>query len=192
MNLVPANKLLLGHSLLTYIYLNIQEFKNSSNSSNSNLLLHNKNNFYMLSFIYLFETLIALVFKQSVLYKWKLKDYLQHHLGLSLFMIIYYNYGYPLDKYFINMQKYIILINSYEITAILQHFNLPKKLFVVLKFYCLYNLLNLSYYEVSESITYYKSIHSNKKYFVIFPLIAMLYHIFIVLPSTIKYIKKNI
>ena len=86
----------------------------------------------------------------------------------------------------------MILVNSYEITAILQNFNLPKNVFVVLKFYSLCNLLNLSYYEVSESITYYKSVHSNKKYIAILPFIAMLYHICIVLPSTIKYIKKNI
>ena len=107
-------------------------------------------------------------------------------------MLLYYNFGYSLDKYFTNMQKYCILINSYEITTLLQNFNLSLKLFVILKFYSLYNLLNLSYYEIFDSYTYYKSINSNKKYFVLLPFLAMLYHMFIVLPSTVKYIKKKI
>tara|TARA_Y100000389_G_scaffold195479_1_gene226953 strand:- start:383 stop:946 length:564 start_codon:yes stop_codon:yes gene_type:complete len=187
MRLEPINKFLLVPSFLTYTFLILQQLycKNST-------LKIKISNLYLLNCIYLFETFIAVVFKKSILYNWKIKDYIQHHLLLSLFMITYYNYGFPLDKYFINTQKYCILINIYEITAILKNFNLSKKIFVILKFYCLYNLINLSYYEVNDSITYYKSINSYKKYLAILPFIAMWYHIFIVLPSTIKYIKTNI
>ena len=187
MKLKPINKFLLVPSFLIYNFLIFQQLYYKYPTLKIRIY-----NIYLLNFIYLFETFIALVFKKTILYNWTIKDYLQHHLLLSSFMIIYYKYGYPLNIHFINMQKYCILINVYEITAILKNFNLSKKIFVILKFYCLYNLLNLSYYEISDSILYYKSINCYKKYLAILPFIAMLYHIFIVLPSTIKYIKKNI
>lgn len=187
MKLEPINKFLLIPSFLTYNFLICRQLYYKYPTLKIRI-----NNLYLLSFIYLLETSIALIFKKTILYNWKIKDYIQHHLLLSLFMITYYNYGFPLDNYFLNMQKYCILINVYEITAILQNFNLPKKLFTILKCFCLYNLINLSYYEINDSLVYYKSITSYKKYLAILPFIAMLYHIFIVLPSTVKYIKNNI
>ena len=187
MKLNPIHKIFILPSFCIYSFLITRQLYNNHPSleiRNSNLILLNS--------IYLSEAFIALVFKKSILCNWQIKDYIQHHLILSFFMLLYYNFGYSLDKYFINVQKYCILINSYEITALLQNFNLSVKLFIILKFYCLYNLLNLSYYEVFDSYTYYKSINSNKKYLAILPFIAMLYHMFIVLPSTVKYIKKKI
>lgn len=187
MKLNPIHKIFTLPSFCIYSFLITRQLYYNSPSleiRNSNVILLNA--------IYLFETLVAIVFKKSILYNWQIKDYLQHHVILSFFMLLYYNFGYSLDKYFTNMQKYCILINSYEITALLQNFNLSLKLFVILKFYSLYNLLNLSYYEIFDSYIYYKSINSNKKYFILLPFLAMLYHILIVLPSTVKYIKRNI
>ena len=187
MKLNPIHKIFTLPSLYIYSFLITRQLYYNYPSlkiRNSNLILLNS--------IYLFETLVAIVFKKSILYNWQIKDYLQHHVILSFFMLLYYNFGYSLDKYFTNMQKYCILINSYEITSLSQNFNLSVKLFIILKCYSLYNLLNLSYYEVSDSFVYYKSINSNKKYFALLPFFAMLYHIIIVLPSTMKYIKNNL
>lgn len=187
MKLLPANKFLILPSFSIYTYLFIRQLLFSSNN------IHFKiTNFILLNIVYLYEVFVAVFLKKSILYNWKLKDYIQHHLTLSLFMILYYKYGEPLDIYYNNMQKYIILINNNEITSILQNLKLSKKYIVILKFYCLYNLINLMYYEISESIKYYHNVHSNKKYFIILPLLAVLYHFFIVLPITLKYLKKNI
>lgn len=191
MKLQPANKYIIFNNLFFYSYLVCKEYY-YKDFSNNNLLIYRQNSFKLLNLLYLFETFIALVYKKSVLHNWKIKDYLRHHLLLASFMIYYYKYALPLDKYYVNTQKYGILVNTYEITALLENFNIPKKYLIMLKFLSFYNLLNLIYYEITESYTYYNIIYSNKKYYAIFILIAAFYHITIVIPSTLKYLKKNI
>ena len=67
-----------------------------------------------------------------------------------------------------------------------------QKNLIVSKFYTLFNISNLFYYEITESYTYYKSIKNNKKYISILVILASLYHIFLVIPSNLKQIKKTI
>ena len=185
--LIPAKPLLYNISLIGYIFLFIRQlikpyfFDNSINYNNSLILIT----------IYLYESFIAIVLKQNILYKWRIRDYLEHHIILSICMIINYNF-IDLEKYYIEFQKYVILINFNEITFILQNYNISKKFVVISKFFTLFNVLNLIYYEVVESYTYYNSIKNNKKYLCILAFLGLLYHIFIVLPSTLKFIKKNI
>ena len=90
------------------------------------------------------------------------------------------------------MQKCCIYINSYEITAILQNMNISKKYIILLKFISLYNLFHLIYHEINDSYIYYNFINNNTKYLSILGFLAALYHIFIIIPSTLKFIKKNI
>ena len=106
-------------------------------------------------------------------------------------MLINYKFV-DLENNFINMQKYGVYINSYEITAILQNMNISNKYIVFLKFISLYNLINLIYYEIVESYIYYKSTNNYTKYLSFTRYLVALYHIIVVIPSTIKFIKKNI
>ena len=186
MNLLPINKIFLLPSFSIYTYLIFKQLLFNSNNIDFKI-----NNIILLVTVYLYETFIAIIFKKTILYNWKLKDYIQHHLIFSLFMIIYYKYGESLDIYYINMQKYIILLNVNEIVSLLQNFKLLKKYIFILKIYTLYILINLIYYETSESIIYYNYVTSYKKYFSIMPILTALYHIFIILPYNIKYLKKN-
>ena len=38
------------------------------------------------------KAFIAIVLKQNILYKWRIRDYLEHHIILSICMIINYNF----------------------------------------------------------------------------------------------------
>ena len=144
-----------------------------------------KRNVYLLIFVYLYETFVALILKQNILYKWKIKDYLQHHLTSSFFILLGYNYG-PLD-YYENMIKYIFFINITEITRILKNFNINKSIVSFNLLLSLYYMSNLIYYELYCSYKYINS-KNNKKYksIVIFPILASLYHIFMVYPGLLK------
>ena len=104
-------------------------------------------------------------------------------------MLINYNF-IDLENNFINMQKCSVYINSYEITAILQNMNISNKYIVLLKFISLYNLINLIYYEIVDSYIYYKSTDNYTRYLSFSGYLAALYHIIVVIPSTIKFIKK--
>jgi len=183
--LIKAKPLLYNISLITYIFLIIRQlikpyfFSNSINYSNIIILIS----------IYIYESFVALVLKQSILYSWKIKDYTEHHIIFSIFMLIYY-YFVDLKKYYLNTQNYLVFINFNEMTYVLQNYNVSKKFLIVSKFYTLFNLSNLIYYEITESYTYYKSIKNNKKYISILPILASLYHIFLVIPSNLKQIKK--
>lgn len=185
--LIQAKPILYNISLIGYIFLFIRQlikpyfFNNSINYSNTLILVS----------IYIYESFIAIILKQNILYKWKIRDYLEHHIILSIFILVNYNF-IDLEKYYIEFQKYVMLINFNEITFILQNYNISKKFVIVSKFFTLFNVLNLIYYEITESYTYYNSIQNNKKYLCILGLLGSLYHIFIVLPSTLKFIKKNI
>ena len=185
--LIKAKPLLYNISLITYIFLFIRQlikpyfFDNSINYSNTIILIS----------IYIYEGFIALILKQSILYSWKIKDYIEHHVIFSIFMLIYY-YFVDLKKYYLNTQKYLMYTNFNEITYVLQNYNVSKKFLIVSKFYTLFNISNLIYYEITESYTYYKSIENNKKYVCILPIFASLYHIFLVIPSNLNQIKKNI
>ena len=74
--LVPAKPLLYNISLISYIFLFIRQlikpyfFDNSINYSNTIILIS----------IYIYESFIALILKQSILYSWKIKDYIEHHI----------------------------------------------------------------------------------------------------------------
>tara|TARA_B100000073_G_C23542903_1_gene496887 strand:+ start:100 stop:675 length:576 start_codon:yes stop_codon:yes gene_type:complete len=185
--LIKAKPLLYNISLITYIFLIIRQlikpyfFSNPINYSNIIILIS----------IYIYESFVALVLKQSILYSWKIKDYTEHHIIFSIFMLIYY-YFVDLKKYYLNTQNYLVFINFNEITYILQNYNVSKKFLIVSKFYTLFNISNLIYYEITESYTYYKSIKNNKKYISILVILASLYHIFLVIPSNLKQIKKTI
>lgn len=187
MKLIPANKFLLLPSFSIYTYLILKQLLFFSNNLNFKI-----NNIILISFVYLYESFIAIIFKKTILHNWKLKDYIQHHFIFSLFMIIYYKYGESLDIHYNNMQNYVVLLNINEIISILQNFNISKKYIFIFKIYSFYILINLIYYEISESITYYNDIKSYKKYFALMPILASLYHIFIILPYNIKFFKKNI
>ena len=132
MNLLPINKIFLLPSFSIYTYLIFKQLLFNSNNIDFKI-----NNIILLVTVYLYETFIAIIFKKTILYNWKLKDYIQHHLIFSLFMIIYYKYGESLDIYYINMQKYIILLNVNEIVSLLQNFKLLKKYIFILKIYTL-------------------------------------------------------
>ena len=87
MKLLPANKFLILPSFSIYTYLFIRQLLFSSNN------IHFKiTNFILLNTVYLYEVFVTVFLKKSILYNWKLKDYIQHHLILSLFMILYYKY----------------------------------------------------------------------------------------------------
>ena len=177
-----ANSKLSFISLSIYSFLFIQE-----NLKNINYIKYYslKRNVYLLIFVYLYETFVALILKQNILYKWKIKDYLQHHLTSSFFILLGYNYG-PLD-YYENMIKYIFFINITEITRILKNFNINKSIVSFNLLLSLYYMSNLIYYELYCSYKYINS-KNNKKYksIVIFPILASLYHIFMVYPGLLK------
>ena len=170
-------------SLFIYLLLFIEEkLKIFNNCLNLKIKL------YLLIFNYLYETFIAVYYKQSILYKWNLRNYYEHHLISSLVMCIGYNYG-PL-KYYEKMIKYIFLININEITRILQTLQMNKKYIYLHSILGVYYCIKLSYYELYESYIYYKSKENQEnninKNIIIFPLLFSFYHIFIVLPVLIK------
>lgn len=174
-------------SLISYILLYLSHiinnlyYKNTLNYINTKILI----------LIYLYETFIAVFLKQSVLNRWKLNDYLIHHLTSSLFMIIIINFV-DLTKYYSNMQFFAILINSNEIVALLENYNISKNPILISKFVSLYITTNLIYYENYESYIYIKSnYNSNIKYLGLLSIISSWYHIFIVIPYIIKYIKNS-
>tara|TARA_Y100000591_G_scaffold291643_1_gene278290 strand:- start:2000 stop:2569 length:570 start_codon:yes stop_codon:yes gene_type:complete len=186
--LIPAKPLLYNISLFGYIFLYIRQIIKPYLFPEYSIIY---SNIFILNSIYIYETLIALLLKKSILYKWTIQNYLEHHLVSNLFMLNN-SIFIDLENNFINMQKYCIYINSYEITAILQNMNISKKYIILLKFISLFNLFNLIYYEIVDSYIYYNSINNNTKYLSILGFIAALYHIFIIIPSTLKFIKKNI
>ena len=165
-------------SLISYVSLYLSHIIN-------NLYYENTLNYMNIKFlilIYLYETFIAVFLKQSVLNRWKLSDYLIHHLTSSLFMIIIINLV-DLNKYYTNKQFFAILINSNEIVSLLENYNIPKKFTLVSKFYLLYILCNLIFYENYDSYIFIKSNYNNNiKYLGFLSIICSLYHIFIVLP----------
>ena len=185
--LIPARPFLYKISLFGYIFLFVRQLAKPYFFNN----LINYNNVLILVSIYIYESLVAIVLKESILYRWRNKDYIQHHLILPIFMLLNYKF-IDLENNFINMQKYGVYINSYEITAILQNMNISNKYIVFLKFISLYNLINLIYYEIVDSYIYYKSTNNYTKYLSFTGYLAALYHIIVVIPSTIKFIKKNI
>ena len=186
--LIPAKPFLYNISLFGYIFLYIRQIAKPYLFPEYSITY---SNIFILNFIYMYETLVALLLKQSILYKWNTKNYLEHHLVSNIFMLNN-SIFIDLENNFINMQKCCIYINSYEITAILQNMNISKKYIILLKFISLFNLFNLIYYEIVDSYIYYNSINNNTKYLSILGFIAALYHIFIIIPSTLKFIKKNI
>jgi len=186
--LIPAKPILYNISLFGYIFLYIRQITKPYFFPEYSITY---SNIFILNFIYMYETLIALLLKQSILYKWNTKNYLEHHLVSNIFMLNN-SIFIDLENNFINMQKCCIYINSYEITAILQNMNISKKYIILLKFISLYNLFNLIYYEIIDSYIYYNSTNDNTKYLSISGFFAALYHIFIIIPSTLKFIKKNI
>ena len=177
-----ANSKLSFISLSIYSFLFIQENLKNINYTKYYSL---KRNVYLLIFVYLYETFVALILKQNILYKWKIKDYLQHHLTSSFFILLGYNYG-PLD-YYENMIKYIFFINITEITRILKNFNINKSIVSFNLLLSLYYMSNLIYYELYCSYKYINSKNNKKnKIIVIFPILASLYHIFMVYPGLLK------
>ena len=185
--LIPAKSLLYNISLIGYIFLLIRQLVKPYFFDNS----INYNNVLILVSIYIYESLVAIILKESILYRWNIKHYIEHHILLSIFMLINYNLV-DLENNFINMQKYGIYINCNEVSYILQNMNISNKYIVFIKLISLYNLFNLIYYEIVESYTYYKSTDNYTKYLSITGYVAVLYHIIIVLPSTLKFIKKNL
>ena len=186
--LIQAKPFLYNISLIGYIFLYIRQIAKPYLYPQYSITY---SNIFILNCIYIYETLVALLLKQSILYKWNIKNYLEHHLVANLFMLNN-SIFIDLENNFINMQKCCIYINSYEITAILQNMNISKKYIILLKFISLYNLFYLIYYEISDSYIYYNSTNNNTKYLSISGFVAALYHIFIIIPSTLKFIKKNI
>lgn len=157
------------------------------------ILLSNNSKTYLLIFIYLFETFIAYYYKKTTLYNWKLKDYLQHHLIGSIFIL----FGYNLTNinYFKNMIRYIYLMNINEITILLQNFNLNHRILFINTVLALYYCIHLIFYELKESYIYYNLKHTKHKFIVLFPIIFSYYHLFIISPFFIKkllYIIKKI
>ena len=67
--------------------------------------------------------------------------------------------------------------------------NISNKYIVFLKFISLYNLINIIYYEIVESYSYYKSNNNYTKYLSFTGYLAALYHIIVAAPDTIKFIK---
>ena len=185
--LIPAKPLLYNISLIGYIFLLIRQLVKPYFFDNS----INYNNILILVSIYIYESLVAIILKESILYRWNIKHYIEHHILLSIFMLINYNLV-DLENNFINMQKYGIYINGNEVSYILQNMNISNKYIVFIKCISLYNLFNLIYYEIVESYSYYKSTDNYTKYLSITGYLAVLYHIIIVLPSTLKFIKKNL
>jgi len=182
MILKKANSKLLFISLSIYSFLFIQE-----NLKNINYIKYYdlKINVFLLIFVYLYETLVALILKQNILYKWKIKDYLQHHLTSSFFILLGYNYG-PIN-YYKNMIKYVFLINIIEITRVLQNFHINKSIVSFNLLLSLYFMSNLIYYELYCSYNYINSNNNHiYKSIVILPILASLYHIFIVYPALFK------
>ena len=184
----PASPLLYKISLFGYIFLYVRQlakpyFFPQYSTAYSSL--------FILNGIYIYETLVALLLKKTILYRWNTRHYLEHHITSNLFMLTN-GLFIDLENNFINMQKCCIYINSYEITAILQNMGIPKNYVILLKFISLYNLFHLIYYEITDSYNYYHSINNNTQYLSILGFIAALYHIFIIIPSTLKFIQKNI
>lgn len=191
MDLNKAPKLLVLPNLAVYLYLFIRQYLNETIYTNFNQNELRSSNIVLLNSLYIYETFVAALFNRSILYNWKLHDYFIHHLSSAFFLIKYYNNGPSLDAFFTQTQKYIIFANSNEIISLFQNFNMSKKNVAILKIYSLYNIIHLIYYEIKESYIYYKNT-PKKKHYVLFPLLAALYHIFIVIPTTIKFLQKNI
>ena len=183
MNELKKPKLLFVNiSLATYIFIYLRHilniyYKEKLNYSNTKILIY----------LYIYEIYVALYLKQRLLYKWKKKDYLIHHGLMCLGMITTYNM-IDLDKYYLNMQFYAILINMFEIIALLQNYGISKKMILFSKIYFLFITSKLIYYENYESYLYINSVKT-KKYLGLIGISASLYHIFVVIPGTIRYIK---
>ena len=183
MVLTKADNKLCYISLFIYTFLFSQQ-KIKIFTSFFDKYFNTKLNLYLLAIVYLYETFIALVFKQSILYKWNIKDYLEHHVTSSCFMLIGYNFG-PVKSYQ-KMIKYIFLINIIEITRVLQTLNVNKSICSCNILLGLYYMCNLIYYELYESYIYYKNTNDKSKYIVGFPVLTASYHIYIVLPILFK------
>ena len=128
--LIPAKPLLYNISLFGYIFLYIRQIIKPYLFPEYSIIY---SNIFILNSIYIYETLIALLLKKSILYKWTIQNYLEHHLVSNLFMLNN-SIFIDLENNFINMQKYCIYINSYEITAILQNMNISKKYIILLTY----------------------------------------------------------
>lgn len=183
MELKKANNKLCYISLVVYSFLFLQE-KVKIFTNYFNKFFNIKINVYLLILVYLYETFIAVVFKKSILYNWKMVDYLKHHLISSFFILIGYNCN--LVKFYPNMIKYIFLINIGETTRILQTINFNKTIFPINLVLGTYYTVNLIFYEIYESYIYYKN-NNPYKYIVSLPILMATYHIVIVLPLLIKY-----
>lgn len=144
-----------------------------------------KMNIYLLVFVYLYETFIMFIFNKSILLNWRIKDYLEHHVISSIGMICVLYNEIPLN-YFVNMQKYVILINIIELTRVLQNWNIQNKYIYFNFFLALYYLLNLIYYEIYDSYIYFIQKNTKNKTIIIYPILFAIYHSFIVLPILIK------
>jgi hypothetical protein len=89
------------------------------------------------------------------------------------------------------MQKYCVYVNIAEISSIVKTLGYNEKIIVIGRIFALYNILFIMYYEIIESYNYYNSVNT-KKYFALFPIGAFCYHLFIALPSFLKYLKNNL
>ena len=183
MALKKANNKLCYISLFIYTFLFSQQ-KIKIFTSFFNKYFNTKLNIYLLVFVYLYESFVSIVFKQSILYKWNIKDYLEHHVTSSCFMLIGYNFG-PVKSYS-NMIKNIFLINIIEFTRILQTFNSNKTIISCNLLLGSYYMCKLIYYELYESYIYYKNTNNNSKYITSIPVLTAIYHMYIVLPNLFK------
>jgi len=183
MNLTQAHKLFCYPSLVTYLFLYTRQLFFNGPFNKSNLLI--------LALVYLYETGVAVFLKKSIMYKWKISDYILHHFSLAISMFLYSNYGHNLNLHYVNMQKYCVYVNIAEISSILKTLGYNEKIIIIGRIFTLYNILFLMYYEIIESYNYCNSV-TTKKYFALFPIGAFCYHLFIALPSFLKYLKNNL
>ena len=105
--LIQARPFLYKISLFGYIFLFVRQLVNPYLFNKS----INYNNILIIVSIYIYESLVAIVLKESILYKWKIKHYIVYHLILPIFMLINYKFV-DLDNNFINLKK--IWINHSE------------------------------------------------------------------------------
>ena len=152
-----------------------------------------KNNFKLLSFIYLFESFLAIIYGQSTMIGWRLYDYYMHHIPVIflIWMALYQEVNLLLFK---NSFRFICFISQNELCFVLINYKITKKYIVISKIYLLYIVLNLIYYELTELYTsyiYYYSLNDNIRFKCLFLMFGPLYHSIEVLPATIKFIKNN-
>ena len=175
--LTKAPNYLLYFSLFNYLNIFISE--------KFNILLNTNIKKNLLVFIYIFETFLACYYKKTILPNWKIKHYIQHHLIGSFFIL--FGYHFTDITNFKNMIRYIFLINIIEITRILQNFNLNNKILFINLLLAIYYSINLIYYEITESYTYFKT--TKNMFIPCMPIIFSFYHTFILLPILFKNIK---